>query len=103
MNNENSLSKIAQAVTDSNANGNAVPARFAGLLKELKAESLTENIVVNHGLLQATSHDVNEEVDGWKPSEEIDFDGDENLVDMDIVSGSFSDLFDVIEDWNLHQ
>ena len=49
--------------------------------------------MVNHGLLEATSHDVNEEIDGWKPSEEVDFDADENLVDMDIVSGSFRDIF----------
>jgi len=93
MNNEENLSKIAQAVANANANGNAVPTRFAGLVKELKAETLTEDVVVNHGLLQATSHDVNEEIDGWKPSEEVDFDGDENLVDMDIVSGSFRDIF----------
>jgi len=93
MNNEENISKIAQAVANANANGNAVPARFAGLVKELKAESLTEDVVVNHGLLEATSHDVNEEIDGWKPSEEVDFDGDENLVDMDIVSGSFRDIF----------
>ncbi len=93
MNNKDNLSRIAQAVADSNANGNAVPTRFAGLVKELKAENLTEEVVVNHGLLEATSHDINEEVDGWKPSEEIDFDSDENLVDMDIVSGSFRDIF----------
>jgi len=93
MNNAENISKIAQAVANANANGNAVPARFAGLVKELKAENLTEDVVVNHGLLQATSHDVNEEIDGWKPSEEIDFDSDENLVDMDIVSGSFRDIF----------
>jgi len=93
MNNEENISKIAQAVANANANGNAVPARFAGLLDELKAETLTEDVVVNHGLLQATSHDVNEEIDGWKPSEEVDFDADENLVDMDIVSGSFRDIF----------
>jgi len=93
MENENSIEKIAQAVANSHANGNAVPARFEGLIKELKTETLTEDVVVNHGLLQATSHDINEEVDGWKPSEEIDFDSDENLVDMDIVSGSFRDIF----------
>lgn len=93
MQNENNIEKIAQAVADSNANGNAVPTRFAGLVKELKAENLTEEMVVNHGLLAPSRHDINEEVDGWKPSEEIDFDSDENLVDMDIVSGSFRDIF----------
>ena len=42
MNNAENISKIAQAVANANANGNAVPTRFAGLVKELKAENLTE-------------------------------------------------------------
>jgi methionine aminopeptidase len=93
MNNEDNISKIAQAVANANANGNAVPAQFKGLVQELREEQLAENVVVEHGLLEATSHDINEEVDGWKPSEEVDFDADENLVDMDIVSGSLRDIF----------
>ena len=92
---------IAQAVANANANGNAVPSRFSDFVEEMKEESMTEDVVVKHGLLPVTSYDVNDEVEianprhtlGRDSDTEIDFDNDENLVDMDAVSGSLRDIF----------
>jgi len=101
MSNESNISMIAQAVANANANGNAVPSRFSDFVEEMKEESMTEDVVVKHGLLPATSYDVNDEVEiatprhtlGRDSDTETDFDNDENLVDMDSVSGSLRDIF----------
>jgi len=74
-----------------------VPAEFKGLVEELKAEKLAEELVVEHGLLEASDEEVREEfvsLDAVERDEEVeDFDNDENLVDMDSVSGSMRDIF----------
>ena len=102
MNNNDNISKIAQAIAMSNANGNAVPARFEGLLTDLKEEQLSQKVIGNHGLLPATRYDIDDEVksfDGQRQTlgcaddAEEDFDNDENLTDMALVSGSFRDIF----------
>ena len=101
MSNETNISKIAQAVANANANGNAVPTRFSDFVEEMREESMTQDVVVRHGLLPAPSYDVNAEVDiatprhtlGRDSETETDFDNDENLVDMDSVSGSLRDIF----------
>ena len=88
------LALIANAVATSD---NKVDPRFADMLDELKQEKLTEDVVLNHGLLQASDDDVREEfvsLDAVEnDNEDIDFDGDENLVDMDQVSGSMREIF----------
>jgi|TARA_R100001163_G_scaffold60272_1_gene49442 hypothetical protein len=94
MTNEKDLSHIAKAVALANANGNAVPAKFASLVDELKQEALAEKLVVEHGVISASTRDIEDETNGWKPSEEVDFDQDENLVDMDSVSLSMRQVFE---------
>lgn len=88
------LALIANAVATSD---NKVDARFADMLDELKQEKLTEDVVLNHGLLEASEHDVRDEfvsLDAVEnDKEDIDFDADENLVDMDQVSGSMREIF----------
>lgn len=88
------LALIANAVATSD---NKVDARFTDMLNELKQEKLTEDLVLNHGLLEASKHDIKEEffsLDSVEhDKEDIDFDGDENLVDMDQVSGSMREIF----------
>lgn len=88
------LALIANAVATSD---NKVDPRFADMLDELKQEKLTEDVVLNHGLLQASDDDVREEfvsLDSVEnDNEDIDFDGDENLVDMDQVSGTMREIF----------
>ena len=74
-----------------------VPQEFKGLLDELKAEKLAEEFVLENGLLPVSDDEVKEEfvsleaVENDKDDE--DFDNDENLVDMDCVSGSMRDAF----------
>ena len=89
-----SLALIANAVATSD---NKVDARFADMLDELKQEKLTEDVVLNHGLLEASKHDIRDEfvsLDAVEhDNEDIDFDADENLVDMDQVSGSMREIF----------
>ena len=74
-----------------------VPAELKGLVEELKAEKLAEELVVEHGLLEASKEEVREEfvsLDSVERDEEVeDFDNDENLVDMDSVSGSMREIF----------
>ena len=73
-----------------------VPAEFKELVNELKAEKLAEELVLEHGLIEASDEDIKEEfisLDAVEADEKEDFDGDENLVDMDAVSGSMRDIF----------
>ena len=97
--NENNIAKIAEAVALANANGNKVSDKFAGLFADLQEEKLAEDLVIEHGLLEASSQDVEEEfvsldsVTASEREESEDFDNDENLVDMDNVSGSLREIF----------
>ena len=74
-----------------------VPAEFKELVNELKAEKLAEELVLEHGLIEASDEEVREEfvsLDAVERDEEVeDFDNDENLVDMDSVSGSMREIF----------
>jgi len=73
-----------------------VAPEFQGLLEELKAEKLAEDLVVKHGLLEASDEEVKEEfisLDAVEREEVEDFDNDENLVDMDSVSDSMREIF----------
>ena len=101
MTNEKDLSHIAKAVALANANGNAVPSKFSSLVDELKQEALAERLVVEHGVLNASERDINEEfvsLDSVESDKDDIDENDEEQVDMDCVSGSFADLFDTIED-----
>jgi len=95
---EKDLSHIANAVALANASNNKVAPQFAGLMEELKQEQLAEQVVVQHGVLNASQEDINDEfvsLDSVERDEEKeDFDQDENLTDMTAVSGSMLDAFD---------
>ncbi|MGI9357884.1 MAG: hypothetical protein ACR2ON_00605 [Paracoccaceae bacterium] len=90
------LALISNAV----ANATKVAPQFQGLLEELKAEKLAEDLVLNHGLLEASDEDVKEEfvsLDSVESDKDDIDENDEEQVDMTCVSGSFADLFDTIE------
>ena len=98
MNQSDRLSLIANAVAESNTKVNG---KFADLLDELKAEKLAEDLVLEHGLLEATDRDVEDEfvsLDAVESDKDAIDENDEEQVDMDCVSSSFADLFDTIED-----
>ena len=93
MNKTDRIALIANAVANTD---NKVNAKFADLLDELKQEKLTEDLVLEHGLLEASEKDVEDEfvsLDAVEREEVKDFDSDENLVDMDSVSDSMREIF----------
>ncbi len=45
------------------------------------------------GVLEVSTRDIEDETNGWTPSEEVDFDQDENLVDMTAVSPELKAIF----------
>lgn len=91
------LALISNAV----ASAKEVAPQFQGLLEDLKAEKLAEDLVLNHGLLEASDEDIKEEfvsLDSVESNKDDIDENDEEQTDMDCVSGSFADLFDTIED-----
>lgn len=98
INQKERLQLIANAVANAD---NKVNAKFTDLLEELKAEKLAEDLVLEHGLLEATDRDVEDEfvsLDAVESDKDAIDENDEEQVDMDCVSSSFVDLFDTIED-----
>ena len=98
MNQSDRLAQIANAVAQSNTKVND---KFADLLDELKVEKLAEDLVLEHGLLEASEKEVEDEfvsLDAVESDKDEIDENDEEQVDMDCVSGSFADLFDTIED-----
>ena len=92
------LSFIANAVANATTK---VDSKFTDLFDELKAEKLAEDLVLNHGLLEASDEDIKEEfvsLDAVESDKDEVDENDEEQTDMDCVSGSFADLFDSIED-----
>ena len=88
MNEKERIELIKNAV----ANPVGVASQFEGLLEELKAEEL----VLEHGIKHASDQEVKDEfvsLDAVEREESEDYDNDENLVDMENVSGSFREIF----------
>jgi len=98
MNNENNIELIAKAVELANANNNKVTGRFADLLADLEEEIANEEFTLEHGIQHASERDIEDEftsLDSVEAEEDEDFDNDENLVDMDCVSGAMREIFEV--------
>ena len=88
------LAIIANAVAQGD---NKLDPRLANYMEDLKAEKLAEDLVIEHGLLEANQNDVEDEfvsLDAVEAEDDDDFDNDENLVDMNCVSGSMREIFD---------
>ena len=80
-----------------NASKKVAP-EFKDLVAELKAEKLAEELVLEHGVLEASEEDVLDECESLDSfdsdsGEDEDFENDENLTDMDSVSGAMLDIF----------
>jgi hypothetical protein len=64
------------------------------LIRKAHAVALAEKGDIElEGVLVASIEDIEDETNGWTPSEEVDFDQDENLVDMTAVSPELRDMF----------
>jgi hypothetical protein len=94
MNESERLTLIKNAVANTNKK---VPAEFQGLLETLKAEKATEDFITENGLLPVSKDEVKEEFVSLDAVEsdkdDDDFDNDENLVDMECVSGEMLEAF----------
>ena len=88
------LAIIANAVAQGD---NKLDPKLANYMDDLKAEKLAEDLVIQHGLLEANQNDVEDEfvsLDAVEAEEDEDFDNDENLTDMNCVSGSMREIFE---------
>ena len=94
MNESQRLEFIRNAVANADQK---VSKDFQGLLEELKAEKLAEDLVLEHGLLEASQDEVEDEFVSLDAVEsdkdDDDFEADENLVDMSQVSDSMREIF----------
>ena len=96
MNESERLEIIRQMASNTNAK---VSPALASFIDELKADKLAEEIVVEHGLLEASQKDIEDEVQELassddKAEEEDAFDNDENLFDMSLISPSMREIFE---------
>lgn len=93
----NNIDLIRQTIE--NAKDAPVSKGLSNFIQDMKAEIMAEELVVEHGLLEATQRDVEDEVSELassedKAEEDDDFDNDENLHDMDLVSPSMRSIFE---------
>jgi hypothetical protein len=93
----NNIDLIRQAIE--NAKDAPVSKGLSSFIQDMKAEIMAEELVVEHGLLEATQRDVEDEVSELassedKAEEDDDFDNDENLHDMESVSPSMRAIFE---------
>jgi len=83
----------------SNNNATELPAGLKSFVDDLRADILAEELIVEHGLLEASERDVEDEVSELassedKASEDEDYDNDENLADMTAVSPLMREVFE---------
>ncbi len=83
----------------SNNNASELPSGLKSFVDDLKADILAEELIVEHGLLQANKKDIEDEVSELassedKASEDDDYDNDENLADMTAVSPLMREIFE---------
>lgn len=90
MNETQRLELISNAVAKTNK-------KVAPQFEDLLADLLSEKLVVEHGLAEAKQEDIEEEFVSLDAVEndkdEEDFDNDENLVDMNSISGEMAEIF----------
>ena len=93
----NNIDLIRQAIE--NAKDAPISKDVSNFIQDMKAEIMAEELVVEHGLLEATQRDVEDEVAELassedKAEEDDDFDNDENLHDMESVSPLMRSIFE---------
>ena len=89
------IEAIANAVA--NASDTKLTGQFADLLADLKEEIANEEFTLEHGIQHASERDIEEEfisLDAVEAEEDEDFDNDENLTDMNCISGAMRDIFE---------
>ena len=80
-----------------NASDTKLTGQFADLLADLKEEIANEEFTLEHGIQHASERDIEDEfvsLDAVEAEEDEDFDNDENLTDMNCISGAMRDIFE---------
>tara|TARA_R110001592_G_scaffold32260_8_gene113176 strand:+ start:7026 stop:7319 length:294 start_codon:yes stop_codon:yes gene_type:complete len=95
MNEKQRIALIANAVAQGD---NKLDPMLSNFMSDLKAEKLAEDLVIEHGLLEVSEKEVEDQVSEFASSEdkaedEDDFDNDENLHDMKSVSPLMREIF----------
>ena len=90
------IERIRQMANSSNAM--QISPAMSSFIEDLKADVLAEELIVQHGLLDAQKSDVEDEISQLesqdnRADEEEDFDSDENLQDMKSVSPLMREIF----------
>ena len=97
MNQNKNIEAIANAVALAQESDNKVKGQFADLLADLKEEIANEEFTLEHGIQHASERDIEDEfvsLDAVEAEEDEDFDNDENLTDMNCISGAMRDIFE---------
>lgn len=76
----------AMCLAVENGDVSKVNAEGQKLVDELKQEKAAEDFVVKHGLLDARKEDVEDETDFLETEKKDDFDVDESITNMEIIS-----------------
>ena len=95
MNQNKNIEAIANAVA--NASDTKLTGQFADLLADLKEEIANEEFTLEHGIQHASERDIEDEfvsLDAVEAEEDEDFDNDENLTDMNCISGAMREIFE---------
>lgn len=95
MNEKQRIALIANAVAQGD---NKLDPMLSNFMADLKAEKLAEDLVIEHGLIEVSEREVEDQVSEFASSEdkaddEDDFDNDENLSDMKAVSPLMREIF----------
>ena len=90
------IESIRNAVANNNAE---VSSKLTDLIADHKAEKMAEDLIIEHGLLEASKEEVQDQVSEFassedKAEEDDDFDNDENLRDMKLVSPLMRSIFE---------
>lgn len=83
---EERIAIIRAIVLDVKGNGLKPTAEGQELVEEIRENQATEEVVVNHGILKAQKEDVEDEALFLETDKDVDFDSDENEVDMKTIS-----------------
>jgi hypothetical protein len=92
---ENLRLKIIEACVQRVQNGNAtLDKKYQAIQDEIEEEMKSEDFFAEHGLSEAQEHDVKDEMSFLEEEEEVDYDADENEVNMDEISPHMREVYE---------
>jgi hypothetical protein len=68
--------------------------KYQTLQDEIEEEMKSEDFFTEHGLVDAKEHDVKDEMGFLEEEKEVDYDADENEVNMDEISPHMREVYE---------